>query len=100
MKQHHDKCSQRYMASEEECNVIQRQRTLLLHQRELLDQQLAQLDNVSNISLYKLTYLFIYGLFDRDRYKSCGLYNSPTESIIAFVALANFQCPSLEGPLK
>ena len=59
MKQHHDKCSQRYMASEEECNVIERQRTLLLHQRELLDQQLAQLDNVSNISLYKLTYLFI-----------------------------------------
>ena len=49
---------------------------------------------------YKPPFFLSYGLFDRDRYRSCGLYNNPTESIIAFIALANFQCPSLDGPLK
>ncbi|KAL7404691.1 hypothetical protein ABVT39_018406 [Epinephelus coioides] len=49
LKQHHDKCSERYMASEEECNAAERQRTFLLHQRVLLDQQLAQLENHQSV---------------------------------------------------
>lgn len=39
----------KYIASEEQCNEIERQRTFLLNQRDLLDQQLAQLDHVSII---------------------------------------------------
>ena len=39
-------------------------------------------------------YCIVYGLFEWDRYKSCGLYNNPTEIIIAFIALATFQCRS------
>ena len=57
MKQHHDKCAQRYMASEDERNAIERQRTLLLHQRSLLDRQLAQLKY--NVGLDRLTYVTI-----------------------------------------
>lgn len=39
------------MALEEERNAAERQRTFLLHQRALLDQQLAQLENVSIIQV-------------------------------------------------
>ncbi|XP_058471537.1 uncharacterized protein LOC131444863 isoform X2 [Solea solea] len=48
LKQHHDKCTERYMASKEERNAIEGQHTFLLHQRMLLDQQPAELTNHMN----------------------------------------------------
>ncbi|XP_051802894.1 uncharacterized protein LOC110968623 isoform X9 [Acanthochromis polyacanthus] len=45
LKQHHDRCSERFEASEDDRNAADRQQTLMLHQRVLLDQQLAQQDN-------------------------------------------------------
>ncbi|KAG7514928.1 hypothetical protein JOB18_045749 [Solea senegalensis] len=47
LKQHHDKCTERYMTSKEERNAIEGQHTFLLHQRMLVDQQPAELTNVS-----------------------------------------------------